>query len=85
MNIFLSFEAGKQFQLQMRKKRNKRFSSTRVNKLNRGGRGRHLKQNLEMDMTQWLERGALSMSLPAVRFRIPLNRSSEQGKNVKVG
>ena len=22
-------------------------------------------------MTQWLERGALSMSLPAVRFRIP--------------
>ena len=23
-------------------------------------------------MAQWLERGALSMSLPAVRFRIPL-------------
>ena len=26
----------------------------------------------ERDMAQWLERGALSMSLPAVRFRIPL-------------
>ena len=24
------------------------------------------------DMAQWLERGALPMSLPAVRFRIPL-------------
>ena len=24
-------------------------------------------------MAQWLERGALSMSLPAVRFRIPLS------------
>ena len=27
---------------------------------------------LERDMEQCLERGALSMSLPAVRFRIPL-------------
>ena len=27
---------------------------------------------LERDMAQWLERGALPMSLPAVRFRIPL-------------
>ena len=27
---------------------------------------------LERDVAQWLERGALSMSLPAVRFRIPL-------------
>ena len=27
----------------------------------------------ESDMTQWLERGALPMSLPAVRFRIPLS------------
>ena len=26
----------------------------------------------ERDMAQWLERGALPMSLPAVRFRIPL-------------
>ena len=28
--------------------------------------------NSERDVAQWLERGALSMSLPAVRFRIPL-------------
>ena len=27
---------------------------------------------LERDVAQWLERGALPMSLPAVRFRIPL-------------
>ena len=27
---------------------------------------------LGRDMAQWLERGALPMSLPAVRFRIPL-------------
>ena len=27
---------------------------------------------LERDMAQWLERGALPMSQPAVRFRIPL-------------
>ena len=27
---------------------------------------------VERDMVQWLERGALPMSLPAVRFRIPL-------------
>ena len=27
---------------------------------------------LERDMAQWLELGALPMSLPAVRFRIPL-------------
>ena len=27
---------------------------------------------LERNMAQWLERGALPMSLPAVRFRIPL-------------
>ena len=27
---------------------------------------------LERDMAQWLERVALPMSLPAVRFRIPL-------------
>ena len=27
---------------------------------------------LERDMAQWLERSALPMSLPAVRFRIPL-------------
>ena len=27
---------------------------------------------LERDMAQWLERGALPMLLPAVRFRIPL-------------
>ena len=27
---------------------------------------------LERDVTQWLERGALPMSLPAVRFGIPL-------------
>ena len=27
---------------------------------------------IERDMAQWLERGALAMSLPAVRFRIPL-------------
>ena len=26
----------------------------------------------ERDVAQWLERGALPMSLPAVRFRIPL-------------
>ena len=26
----------------------------------------------EKDVAQWLERGALSMSLPAVRFQIPL-------------
>ena len=26
----------------------------------------------ERDMAQWLERSALPMSLPAVRFRIPL-------------
>ena len=26
---------------------------------------------LERDMAQWLERGALAMSLPVVRFRIP--------------
>ena len=26
----------------------------------------------ERDMAQWLERGALPMSLPAVRFQIPL-------------
>ena len=28
---------------------------------------------LERDMAQWIERGALPMSLPAVRFRIPLS------------
>ena len=28
--------------------------------------------NIERDMAQWLECGALPMSLPAVRFRIPL-------------
>ena len=27
---------------------------------------------IERDVAQWLECGALSMSLPAVRFRIPL-------------
>ena len=27
---------------------------------------------IERDVAQWLERGALPMSLPAVRFRIPL-------------
>ena len=27
---------------------------------------------LERDMAQWLESGALSMSLPAVQFRVPL-------------
>ena len=27
---------------------------------------------LEKDMAQWLEDGALSISLPAVRFQIPL-------------
>ena len=27
---------------------------------------------LERDMAQWLEHGALSMSLPAERFRVPL-------------
>ena len=29
-------------------------------------------QIIERDMAQWLERGALPMLLPAVRFRIPL-------------
>ena len=29
--------------------------------------------HLERDVAQWLERGALPMSLPAVRFRIPQN------------
>ena len=29
-------------------------------------------QQAERDMAQWLERGALPMSLPAARFRIPL-------------
>ena len=28
---------------------------------------------VERDVAQWLERGALPMSLPAVRFRIPLD------------
>ena len=27
--------------------------------------------DVEKDMAQWLDRGALPMSLPAVRFRIP--------------
>ena len=27
---------------------------------------------VQRDMAQWLERGVLPMSLPAVRFRIPL-------------
>ena len=35
--------------------------------------GRTLYPEREGDgMAQWLQRGALSMSLPAVRFRIPL-------------
>ena len=29
--------------------------------------------NTERDMAQWLKRGALPMSLPVVRFRIPLD------------
>ena len=33
----------------------------------------------ERDMAQWLERGALPMSLPALRFRTPLGaRFSEK-------
>ena len=75
MNIFfhhLKLEIALAIPASNEEKKNKQFSSTRVNTLNRGGRGRHFKQNLERDMTQWLERGALSMSLPAVRFRIPL-------------
>ena len=38
------------------------------------GDGEELKGNgvLERDVAQWLERGALPMSLPAVRFRIQL-------------
>ena len=31
-----------------------------------------LVMDVERDVAQWLERGALPMSLPAVRFRIPL-------------
>ena len=33
---------------------------------------RHVPLYIERDMAQWLEHGALPMSLPAVRFRIPL-------------
>ena len=32
----------------------------------------HHSYAIERDMAQWLERGALPMSLPAARFRIPL-------------
>ena len=34
--------------------------------------GETVRHHIERDMAQWLERGALPMSLPAVRFRIPL-------------
>ena len=33
-------------------------------------------------MAQWLERGALPMSLPAVRFRIPLGAGFSEKYNV---
>ena len=33
---------------------------------------RPMHYSLERDVAQWLERGALPMSLPTVRFRIPL-------------
>ena len=33
-------------------------------------------------MAQWLKRGALSMSLPAVRFRIPLGAGFSEKYNV---
>ena len=33
---------------------------------------RHVPLYIERDMAQWLEHGALPMSLLAVRFRIPL-------------
>ena len=35
-------------------------------------RCRHIDTDIERDVVQWLERGALPMSLPVVRFRIPL-------------
>ena len=34
------------------------------------------------DMAQWLERGALPMPLPAVRFRIPLGAGFSEKYNV---
>ena len=37
---------------------------------------------IERDMAQWLERGALPMSLPAVRFRIPLGAEFSEKYNV---
>ena len=37
---------------------------------------------LERDMAQWLERGALPMSLAAVRFRIPLGVGFSDRYNV---
>ena len=37
---------------------------------------------VERDGAQWLERGALPMSLPAVRFRIPLGTEFSEKYNV---
>ena len=36
----------------------------------------------QRDMAQWLERGALPMSLPVVRFRIPLGAGFSEKYNV---
>ena len=37
---------------------------------------------LERDVAQWLEREALPMSLPAVRFRIPLGAGFSEKNHV---
>ena len=39
---------------------------------------------IERDMAQWLECGALSMSLPAVRFRIPLGAGFSEKYHVSL-
>ena len=40
--------------------------------------------SIERDMALWLERGALSMSLPAVRFRIPLGAGFSEKYHVSL-